>query len=145
VSATSFAEVRALLTSLGDAPTVRGTFTYGQILDHSAQSIEYSLTAYPELRSAVFRATVGRIAKAKFLRQGYMQHDVEAPIPGAPALDPETNVAKARERLLSAMKQLESFEGELAPHLAFGKCTREEYEKIHSMHIAEHLGRVDPA
>jgi hypothetical protein len=43
------------------------------------------------------------------------------------------------------MDELAAFDGELAPHLAFGKCTREEYEKIHSMHIAEHLGRVDPA
>lgn len=103
------------------------------------------MTAYPELRSAVFRATVGRIAKAKFLRQGYMQHDVDAPIPGAPALDPEANVSKARNRLLLAMERLATFDGELAPHLAFGKCTRDEYEKIHSMHIAEHLGRVDPA
>lgn len=103
------------------------------------------MSAYPELRSAVFRATVGRIAKAKFLRQGYMQHDVDSPIPGAPALDREANVSLVRARLLSAMERLAAFDGELAPHLAFGKCTREEYEKIHSMHIAEHLGRVDPA
>jgi hypothetical protein len=132
-----------MLASLGDSPKVQGTFSYGQLLEHCAQSIEYSMTAYPELRSAVFRATIGRVAKAKFLRQGFMQHDLDAPIAGAPSLDPQGNVAKARERLLKAMAALESSAGELAPHLAFGKCTREEYEKIHSMHIAEHLTRVE--
>jgi hypothetical protein len=142
VHATSFSEVRAFLEKLGDHPEVRAGFTYGQLLEHCAQSIEYSMTAYPELRSGLFRATIGKIAKAKFLRQGFMQHDVNAPIPGAPALANDVDVARARERLLAAMAALESTTAELAPHLAFGRCTRDEYEKIHAMHIAEHLSRV---
>jgi hypothetical protein len=139
VKATSFAQVRELLERLGDEPKVRGAFGYSQILEHCAQSVEYSLTGYPELRSAIFRATVGRIAKGKFLRQGFMQHKLDAPIPGAPDLDANANVERARTRLLTAMDALLASTAPLAPHLAFGRCTREEYEQIHSMHVAEHL------
>jgi hypothetical protein len=142
VPATTFSEVRSLLEDLGDRPEVRGAFDYGQILNHCAQSIEYSMSGYPQLRSAIFRATVGRVAKKKFLRQGFMQHDLEAPILGAPLLATGADVPTARKRLLAAMDALLSTSGELAPHLAFGRCSREEYEKIHSMHIAEHLTRV---
>lgn len=142
VSATTFSEIRSLLESLGDEPKVRGSFDYGQLLEHCAQSIEYSMRGYPELRSAVFRATIGRIAKGKFLRQGFMRHDLDAPIPGAPPLAAGSSIASARKRLLSAMDELLSGAEALSPHLAFGRCTRDEYEKIHSMHIAEHLSRV---
>ncbi len=137
--ATSFSEIRSELERLGDAPEVTGTFSYSEILQHCAQSIEFSMSGYPELRSALFRATVGKIAKGKFLRQGFMTHKLDAPVPGAPSLDPSTSVARARQRLLAAMTTLSSFDGELAPHLAFGKCDKSDYEQIHSMHIAEHL------
>lgn len=139
---TSFAEIRAELARIGDAPSVNGPWTYAQILEHCAQSIEYSTTAYPKLRSTLFRATIGKIVKRKFLRQGFMTHDLAAPVPGAPDFDPKLGVSEARERLLAAMRALENAKGPLAPHLAFGDCTRAEYEKIHAMHIANHFSRL---
>ena len=74
-------------------------------LAHCAQSIEYSLTGYPKLRSGLFRATIGPLAKRKFIRANRMSHDVSAPVPGAPVLDGD-DVAAAKARLVAAVATL---------------------------------------
>ena len=75
----------------------------------------------------------------KYLRQGFMTHDVNAPIPLAPAISPtlpfEEGVAKVR----GAMERFRVHVGPLAPHFAFGDISREEYERLHAMHLADHL------
>jgi hypothetical protein len=138
--ATSFREVRALLERAGDQPQLVGPWGYSEVLQHCAQSIECSMQGYPKLRSGLFRATVGRIAKSKFLKQGHMSHDLGAAVPGAPALDAAVLVPEARGRLLAAISSFEAFETELCEHLAYGPCTKAEYEKLHAMHVANHLG-----
>lgn len=107
-------------------------------LAHCAQSIEYSMTGYPAMRSLVFRSTIGRLAKRQFLRKGAMSHDTDAAIPGAPAPS-ESTVESAAQRLRTAIAAFRTHEGPLAPHLAYGTCSREEYERLHSMHVADHL------
>ncbi|MBK7579426.1 MAG: DUF1569 domain-containing protein [Myxococcales bacterium] len=140
MSTRSFREVRALLEQLGETPSLPGAWSYSEVLQHCAQSIEYSLSGYPELRSGFFRATLGRLAKAKFLSAGRMRHDLGAAVPGAPALDPALPVPDARARLLEAMAKFDAFSGELQDHLAYGACSRAEYEQLHAMHVANHLG-----
>lgn len=112
-------------------------------LAHCAQSIEYSMSGYPALRSALFRAVVGRLAKRQFLRRGAMSHDTSAPLPGAPPAE-ASSLEEATARLRRAIEAFRRFDGPLAPHLAFGECTKEEYEKLHAMHIADHLRAVAP-
>lgn len=112
-------------------------------LAHCAQSVEYSLTGYPALRSPLFRSTIGRIAKRRFLKRGVMSHDTNAPIAGAPEPG-ESNVESAVVRLRTAIEAFRAHTGALAPHLAYGECTRDEYEQLHSMHIADHLRALAP-
>jgi hypothetical protein len=141
---TTWAQVQAELEALerAEGATVSGAWTLPQVLMHCAQSIEYSLTGYPRPRSALFRATLGRLAKRKFLSQGYMSHGLEAPIPGAP--EPEaTSLASALARLRQAMARFQAAsEASLAPHLAYGPCSKAEYEALHAMHLANHLSAV---
>lgn len=110
-------------------------------LVHCAQSIEYSLVGYPALRSPVFRATVGKLAKRAFLRRGRMKHDTGAPIPGAPAPQP-VPVPEAAARLRRAIEAFRGHDGPLAPHLAYGACTRAEYDALHALHVADHLAAL---
>ena len=106
---------------------------------HAARGIEYSLTGYPVAKPAWFRATVGRIALGKFLRQGYMRHDLAAVIPGEPDAG-EMSLDAAIGRLESAIMRFHAHSGELAPHFAYGPVGRGDYERIHAMHLADHLG-----
>lgn len=135
---TSFEEV------LGDLEARRAQLTpaAARAIAHCAQSIEYSLRGYPRLRSPIFRATVGRFAKWHFLRKGYVEHDTAAEIPGAPAPAEEPDVDAAVERLRRAIEDFRRFDGRPGTHFAYGELTKDEYEKIHAMHIADHLDDV---
>jgi hypothetical protein len=110
-------------------------------LAHCAQSIELSLTGYPELKPWVFRALIGRFAFRSFKRRGYVKHDLDAKVPGA---DPIANgsVESAIARLEAAARAFARAQGELPPHFAYGALSRDDAELAHAMHIADHLGAL---
>lgn len=108
-------------------------------LQHCAQSIHYSVAGYPQLKPAVFRATVGRLAKRHFLRVGRISHDLSPTLPGAPTPDPDLPVAEAVAGLRDAVAEFERANPPLAPHLAYGSCVKTDYERLHVMHIVEHF------
>lgn len=137
-SAEAIAELDRLESA--PAPSIEGPWSLGQVLAHCAQSIECSMDGYPQSRSAVFRATVGRVAMRVFLRRGHLSHDPTAPIPGAPALEAITT-PEGLARLRAAMHRFATFEGELAPHFAYGRVTKADYEALHAMHLANHLSQ----
>jgi Protein of unknown function (DUF1569) len=138
---TTFSDVLATLEALPIQPRASQPqrLTPAQALVHCAQSIEYSMNGYPKLRSGLFRATIGPMVKRKFLRAGAMSHDRGAHIEGAPALPVDADLASALARLRRAIHTFRSYQGALGPHLAYGRCTRDEYEALHSMHVADHL------
>jgi hypothetical protein len=119
-------------------PEPRG-WTLAQATAHCAQSIECSLTAYPKLRSGLFRATIGPIVKRKFLRASRMSHDCTAPIAGAEAIADDISLAAGCDRAQAALARFAAHTGPLAPHLAYGACTKDEYAQLHWLHFADHL------
>jgi hypothetical protein len=133
-------ELERQIAAADDRPGPGG-WTLAQTVAHCAQSIEYSIAGYPKLRSALFRATIGPLAKRKFLRAGRMSHDLAAPVAGAPALPPELALADARDRLRAAVAAFRAHPGPFAPHLAYGACSKDEYARLHLLHVEDHLGR----
>ena len=117
-------------------------WSWFQILNHCAQSIEYSLTGYPENKPALFRMTAGKIASAVFSSRGYMSHDLNAPIPQAPSIPREGDEKEAMLRLYKAIEDFKNFSGELKIHFAYGDLPKSDYEQAHAMHIANHLSFV---
>src|SRR5689334_13041548 len=140
----SFDQVLAELDALAAAARVEseGAWSPGRAIAHCAHSIECSLQGYPQLKSALFRATLGRGARWKFLRQAAMSHDLAAEILGVepPAAAPPLPDALARLR--AAIVAFRAHKGPLAPHLAFGEMDAAVYERIHAMHAADHLGAI---
>lgn len=128
----------AALSALGPADRMEGAWTLPQVLVHLAQSVEYSIDGYPELRSALFRAAVGRVAFAVFESRGAMGHSLSEPIPGAPALDPASALDPARARLVAALQRFAEHTGPLAPHFAYGELDKDRYLRAHLMHLANH-------
>ena len=125
--------------------TVRGShaaphrgWTLAHAIAHCAQSIECSMTSYPKLRSGLFRATIGPVVKRKFIRAGKMTHDVTAPIEGAAAIDAGIPLGAACDRAATALRWFADFDGALAPHLAYGRCTKLEYAELHLLHFEDH-------
>ncbi|ELP66864.1 DUF1569 domain-containing protein [Streptomyces turgidiscabies] len=121
-----------------------GPWNLSQTLQHCAQTVRYSVTGYPRLRPALFRATAGALAKRIFLRRGATKHSLGAEIDGAPALDPNLPVTEAASGLADAVALFTGHTGPHAPHPAYGRCTHDEFAQLHAMHLAEHLpGLVD--
>jgi Protein of unknown function (DUF1569) len=136
----NFDEALAVLERLVEARKIeqRGDWPLAKVLCHAAHSIDYSMTGYPRAKPAIFRATVGRLALRKFLRDGYMRHGRASAIPGEPAIPP-IDLESAASELRGAIAEFRSFKSELAPHFAYGPVTKTEYEKVHAMHLADHL------
>ncbi len=118
-----------------------GAWKLGQILEHVTQSIEYSMTGYPQKKSAVFRATVGAAAFVVFTTRGSMSHALGEPIPGAPALK-NAELGPAVARLRDALGRFAAHKRGLQPHFAYGDLTHAEYTRAHLMHLANHWSEV---
>lgn len=121
---------------------VNGEWSVYQNLIHCAQSIEYSLTGYPEHRSWLFKNTIGTIVFNKFDGQGYMTHNLSAPIPQAPEIVKEGDLKEAIQRLKKSIEDFDNFSGELADHFAYGKLTKEDYATAHTLHLADHFSVI---
>jgi len=110
-----------------------------QTVQHCAQTVVYSVIGYPRLKLALFRATVGGLAKRLFLIRGAMKHPLGAEIDGAPPLDPELPVSEAFAGLTEAVALFIAHTGTPARHPAYGRCTHAQFGRLHAMHLAEHL------
>jgi len=129
----------AVLELLFTPKVVEGNaWNLSQVMQHLAQSIEYSMQGFPALKGAWFRSSVGSAAFAVFNARGQMSHSLDEPIPGAPALDASQALKISVQRLLDAMDAFAQFNGTLRPHFAYGELTKPQYERAHLMHLANH-------
>lgn len=121
--------------------SVRG-WSPSQVFNHCAQSIDYSIDGYPELKPAWFRHSLGPAAFAVFSARGAMRHPLDEVIPGAaPLLEPASQ-AEALQRLQMAFECFASHAGELQPHFAYGALSHAEYGQAHVMHLYNHLSLI---
>lgn len=119
------------------------TWSWSKTLLHCAQSIEYSMTGYPEARSALFQHTAGAVAFSYFKSRGRMSHNLLEAIPGAATLDANAASTVAVAALRKAIDTFTQHSGPLHPHFAYGKLSKAEYEQAHAMHIANHMSVFD--
>ena len=139
-------EARAALAALAAKPPhMTGTWNLAQVLNHAAQSVEYSLDGFPQPKPTWFRATVGPLAFKVFDARGAMKHPLDAPIPGAPALDAGAPLDAAMQRLLAAFDRFERHAGALQPHFAYGALDKPTYARAHLMHLADHWAEFQAA
>lgn len=117
-------------------------FNWVQTLVHCAQSIEFSMSGFPQPKSALFQRTAGAAAFGVFAWRGRMTHDLSEPIPGAPALEATIAPAQALARLHGAIRAFQAWSGPLQPHFAYGALDKKSYELAHAMHLANHLSAI---
>ena len=138
----SLEKVQILLKQLETSPewTARGEWDTNQVFHHCAQSIEYSMTGYPENKNPLFQKTIGKIVLGTFLFRGTMSHNLADPIPGAPSLpEPSPSYVTGLARLQKSISDFLAYSSPLAPHFVYGEVSPSDYNKVHAMHIANHL------
>lgn len=137
-----FASIDAALATLAQlktaAPRVNGAWDLAHVLQHTAQSIEYSMAGFPALKPAWFRATLGAYAFALFNARGAMSHDLAELIPGAPAIAQGQPLVPAVDHAIAALRAFDAYTGPLSPHFAYGTLDKPAYTRAHLMHLANH-------
>lgn len=119
-----------------------GSWNASQILQHCAQSIRYSISGYPQHYSAVFQNTAGKLALNLFAASGRMHHPLDEEIPGAPELVPELPNDLAIRELMYEIQQFINWQGEMAPHFAYGSLSKAQYYSVHYLHLDSHLAQL---
>lgn len=140
VEITSVERMLTLLDSLKSRQlAAKSGWSSYKVFVHLAQSIQYSMSGYPELKSEVFQHTAGSAAFYAFSVAGAMRHNLTEPIPGAPAIADEGNVNEAIDLVITALQQFQAYRGQLQPHFAYGLLSKTEFANAHVMHIENHL------
>jgi len=141
----TLASAIAAIESLANGHRLASSWSLAQMLNHAAQSVEFSLRGFPELKSAAFRATVGSAAFAWFDARGAMNHGLDEAIPGAPPLAADAALPEAIARAVKALRDFDAHSGALAPHFAYGALDKPQYTRAHLMHLANHWSQVSAA
>ena len=138
-----FTAVRAWLARLDADPTASSLTAWplAHVLEHLAQSIEFSLRGFPSAKPAWFQHSAGALAFAVFAQRGRMRHGLTEPIPGAPALA-ATSLSDASARLRAALAAFEAHEAALHPHFAYGALDKPAFARAHLLHVADHAAQV---
>jgi hypothetical protein len=116
-----------------------GGWTPAQVFEHLAQSVEYSMSGFPQAKSAFFQSTAGAAAFAVFRAKGAMKHGLTEVIPGAPMLAANGDQDAALARLQKSLADFDGFTGSLKPHFAYGNLAKADYAAAHAMHVFNHL------
>lgn len=124
-------------------PTATGEWNLYQIFIHCAQSVEYSMSGYPEHKSDLFKSTLGKTAFSLFSAKRKMTHALNEAIPGAPNFPRAENISAAFERFKQSLIDFKHYEGILAPHFAYGQLSKLQYEAAHVMHFNNHLLEIE--
>uniref|UniRef100_A0A486XIB6 Twin-arginine translocation pathway signal n=1 Tax=Rheinheimera sp. BAL341 TaxID=1708203 RepID=A0A486XIB6_9GAMM len=119
-----------------------GQWSVSEILQHLAQSVRYSRLGYPAVKSALFQHTAGSAALNAFAALGDMHHPLDEPIPGAPVLSAEVPNDVALAELITELEMFIAWQGELAPHFAYGRLSKQQYYSAHYLHIQDHLSEL---
>ena len=134
--------LRELDKLVGNQITTLGDWNLAQIFVHCAQSVEFSMSGFPEQNSAFFKSTIGPMAFAVFSARGEMAHSLSEGIPGASLINEDEDVSSAYRRFRDSMIAFKNYKGQLAPHFAYGDLTKKEYERAHAMHFYNHLAEI---
>lgn len=139
-SLTSMSSVYARLDILEqNGFKMTGGWSAFQVFSHMAQSVEYSMTGYPEHKSELFKQTIGPLAFAAFSAKSTMRHNLSEAIPGAPALKADGLVMEAMSRFRRSLNDFDKYSGQLMPHFAYGNLSKKEYTLAHIMHFNDHM------
>lgn len=117
----------------------KGKLSAYQIFVHCAKTIEYSMIGYPKIKSKFIQHTAGKLMIHKFLKKGYMRHNLEVDVLGSSLIEDNGTTDEGIEILLETIRKFLTYKGRLQPHFFFGELTKEEYDKYFSIHIANHL------
>ena len=111
-----------------------------KVLNHLAKTCEGAMFGFPETDPPAQQA-VQYVAFQTFIAQGFMSHNLTAPVPG-PEIADDGPLPEAFERIRNAISDFQNFSGELFPHFAYGNLSYREWELANAFHMADHFSSL---
>jgi hypothetical protein len=142
----AFASLDEVLTDVDrllEGHVTVGRWSLGQICDHLARSITYSLEGFPIRAPWLLRKTLGPLILRRILRSGRFVEGMKAPRPYQP--EPVVEARGQAEALRAAIRRFAARDGPLAEHPLAGAVSRSDWERFHCIHCAHHLSFALPA
>lgn len=115
-----------------------GSWDAARTFNHLAQSVEFSMSGFPEQKSPLFQNTVGKLAYKVFNARGAMSHGLDEAIPGE-VVTGDVQTGDALLRLKNSLLAFKSYDAEMKPHFAYGALDKDDYAIAHVLHINNHL------
>jgi hypothetical protein len=122
--------------------TTVGHWSLGQICNHLAESLVYSVEGFGVQAPWLIRKTLGQIFKRQLFNTGQMREGIQLPEKFLPR--PGLDARAEAEALRGALQMYSSHSGPLADHPMFGPLGRDEWTRLHCIHMAHHLSFVLP-
>lgn len=115
-----------------------GIWSYYQILTHLADYLESSMNNFSWMQPLSMRRTIGRANFHKLKQAGKMDSGLANP--STPKVREEGDEKAALQRLRRMIEEYRKFIGEHPEHPFYGLLTREDWDFLHRIHMAHHLG-----
>lgn len=122
--------------------TTVGRWTLGQVCQHMALGLRHSTEGFPTPTPWLLRRIVGPIAWRRISRTGRLPVGFKAPDYLTPKADLDDR-AEA-EALRAALSIVGKDSNYIAEHPVFGRFSHADWEHMHCIHCAHHLGFLLP-
>jgi hypothetical protein len=132
-------EIDRLLTG---GYTSAGRWTLGQVCQHMALGLRYSTEGFPAPTPWLLRRVAGPIAWRRISRTGRLPVGVKAP--GYLTPRPDLDDRAEAEALRASLSIVGNNAHYIAEHPVFGRFSRADWEHMHRIHCAHHLGFLLP-
>lgn len=135
-------EVMPDVDQLLEGHVTSGRWSLGQICNHLATVLQFTVEGFPEQAPWLLRQTIGPMAKRQVFGSGAFPEGVKIPekyLP-RPGLDPRAEA----EALRASLRYFQAHAGPLADHPLFGSMSRDEWDRYHAIHCAHHLSFALP-
>jgi hypothetical protein len=138
----SLGEVMPEVDRLLQGHRTGGNWSLGQICNHLADSLRYSIEGFGVKAPWLIRNTLGQIFKRQLFKTGQMRAGIKLPEKFLPR--PQLDARAEAEGLRAALQKYSAQTGPLADHPMFGPLGRDEWTRLHCIHCAHHLSFVHP-
>jgi len=119
-----------------------GAWHLGQIAQHLAMAMNWSVWEFPFRLPWIVRGTVGPLFRRRALSTRRLPTGL--PAPKVFRVDPDVDEAPAVTALLAAIGTVQAHNGPWAVHPAFNRLTGEQWRTFHAIHASHHLSFLVP-
>ena len=138
-----FDEVMPEVMALLEGCETVGNWSLAQILNHLAGSMRMSVDGIDLRAPWIVRKLVAPLVLRQVFRTGAIRPGIKLTEPFLPR--PGLDARAEAEALREALAYYEKATGPRADHPFFGRLSRADWDRLHLIHIAHHLGFARPA